>query len=81
MVKNIFKFLIKFAGISTTTIAVIWTLIIDQTYVSVLIFISALMQISTHIRHRRILKETVKQLESYRAENIRLKQDQERMGW
>ena len=81
MVKNVFKFLIKFAGISLTTIAVIWTLIIDQTYVSVLIFLSALIQISTHIRHRRILKETVKQLESYRAENIRLKQDQERMGW
>jgi hypothetical protein len=81
MVKNIFKFLTKFAGISLTTIAVIWTLIIDQTYVSVLLFISALIQISTHIRHRRILKETVKQLESYRAENIRLKQDQERTGW
>ena len=81
MVKNVFKFLIKFAGISLTTIAVIWTLIIDQTYVSVLIFISALIQISTHIRYRTILKETGKQLESYRAENIRLKQDQERMGW
>jgi hypothetical protein len=81
MVKNIFKVLIKFAGISLTTIAVIWTLIIDQTYVSVLIFLSACIQISTYIRHRTILKGTVKQLESYKAQNIRLKQDQERMGW
>ena len=79
--KNILKFLIKFAGISITAIAVIWTLIIDQTYVSVLIFVSACIQISTYIRHRIILKETVKQLESYRVENIRLKQDQKRMGW
>ena len=81
MVKNVLKYLIKFAGVGITTIAVIWTLIIDQTYVSVLIFLSALIQISTHIRHRTILKKTGKQLESYRAENICLKQDQERMGW
>jgi len=81
MVKNIFKFLIKFAGISITTIAGIWTLIIDQTHVSVLIFISAFIQIGIHTRHRTILKKTAKQAELYRLENIRLKQDQERMGW
>lgn len=79
--KNVLKYLIKFAGISLTTIAGLWTLIIDQTYVSVLLFISALIQISTYIRHRTLLKETVKQLETYRADNIRLKQDQKRMGW
>jgi len=81
MVKNIFKSLITFVGINTTSIAGIWALLIDEKYISILIFTSVLIQISVYIRNKRIIISLSQQAEIHRVENISLKQDQKRMGW